>query len=329
MEPFRLPALIVATILASALAGRAYKRRSLTPSGSVAAFVVGFLLMACGWRGFNLFVFYFVAMRATKYKHDVKVTLDGALNNTSPMAPSSKTSTSTSSSTSTSAPPVRGIGQVLACSLIATVLSVIHAVYWGAERPIDYTRSGPASALTCGVIAHHATCLADTLASELGIVNTVPPVLITQPWRTVPSGTNGGVTMAGFGWSALGGTLIGVSTVLLDALSGIHNNNHPNDDGESPSAMSVTTQQQIPMILFATVCGLVGSILDSLLGATLQESYYDVDSRLSYQADDNHKPKSAKLVAGVNLLTNEQVNMISVALTTFLGGWVLGPLFFP
>ena len=37
-------------------------------------------------------------------------------------------------------------------------------------------------------------------------------------------------------------------------------------------------------------------------------------------------PNTAQLVSGVTLLNNEQVNPVSVALTTALGGgWVIGP----
>ena len=68
MEPFGLKAIIVASIMSSFLALRAYKRKSLTSIGSVAAFVVAFLLVGSGLRGFNLFTFYFVSIKATKYK---------------------------------------------------------------------------------------------------------------------------------------------------------------------------------------------------------------------------------------------------------------------
>jgi uncharacterized membrane protein len=202
---------------------------------------------------------------------------------------------------------------------LAVLLSLIHAVYCGTEKAIhfdEYESSQRqedfylASCLTCGIVAHHATCLADTLASELGILSKTPPVLVTKPWQHVPSGTNGGVTVMGFVWSALGGFVIGASTILLDFMSGISPLN--------PCAM----------ILFGTTCGLVGSLVDSILGATVQQTYWDPDTKLVYQADDEYKPASAKLITGFDILNNEQVNLVSVAVTTALGGWLLGPLFF-
>jgi uncharacterized protein (TIGR00297 family) len=296
MEPFSLKATVVATIFASLLAGRAYKRKSLTPSGSVAAFAVGFLLIVVGLRGFNLLVFYFIATTATKYKKDIKAKIDGTI-------VSNKGSTT------------RSVTQVLACSLLATMLALVHAYKCGSEQSIQFISTSSthklASQLSCGIIAHHATCLADTLASELGILSKTKPVLITQPWKTVPSGTNGGITPIGLFWSSLGGALIGASTIILDTMSGI----------------SYPTEKMLQMVLFGLCCGLVGSIIDSLLGATLQQSYYDEDTKLVYQEEDD-KPKSAKLVTGHNLLTNELVNVVSVAITTIVGGWIVGPLIF-
>lgn len=114
----------------------------------------------------------------------------------------------------------------------------------------------------------------------------------------------------------MGGAIIGVSTVLLDYLSGI--------DSESSGVVYA-----FRMILYSLTCGLLGSVIDSLLGATVQQSYFDPDTKMVYQEEDR-RPKTSSLVVGysVNLLTNELVNLASVVATTFLGGWVLGPFFF-
>jgi uncharacterized protein (TIGR00297 family) len=291
MEPFGVKATLMATAVATLLAVRAQRKKSLTKGGSIAAFCVGFSSVWTGLRGFNILVFYQIGTSATKYKKNYKATMDGTVAATGSIA--------------------RGASQVLACSLLAVILSLIHAVHYGRERPINYFDKDDylASCLTCGIVAHYATCLADTLASELGILSKSSPVLITQPWRKVPSGTNGGVTLMGFVWSALGGLLIGLSTILFDYLSGL-------------SPLNIA-----PMLSFATACGLVGSVIDSLLGATVQQTYWDPDTKLVYQGEDK-KPASAKLITGTDILNNEQVNMVSVALTTFVGGWFLGPMFF-
>jgi len=290
MEPFGVKAIALATAMSSMLSMRAYKKKSLTTGGSIAAFSVAFLLVGSGLRGLNLLTFYFVSMKATKYKKELKAKIDGTI-------------ASNEGSTS------RGTSQVLACSLVATVLSVFHVLYCGAEKPVKFDEDMLSSQLTCGIVAHHATCLADTLASEMGILSKTSPRLITKPWKQVPSGTNGGVTLNGFFWSAMGGFIIGLSTVCFDMMSGIPTNS-------------------LQMLSFSTACGLVGSILDSILGATVQQSYFDPDTKLVYQEEDK-RPKTASLVVNsMNLLSNELVNLVSVVATTIFGGWVLGPLFF-
>ena len=136
------------------------------------------------------------------------------------------------------------------------------------------------------------------------------PRLVTQPWRSVPVGTNGGVTLAGTLWSIVGGLLVGALMVAMDAMSGI------------------APLQVIPVTVYAGLCGLLGSLIDSILGATLQATHFDDDTKLVYHADNTDRPASAKYLCGVSLLNNAQVNLVSVAMTAGLGGWILAPWFF-
>ena len=321
MEPFGLKATGLALTIASALAARAVKRKSLTTAGAAAAFGVGFGSVVTGLRGFNLLVFYQVGTTATKYKKQLKATKDG---------------TFASSAT-------RGVSQVLSCSILAVFLSLLHAYACGAEEPIhfedDKSQWLSSSSLTCAIFAHHACCLADTLASELGILAETSPRLITQPWRKVPPGTNGGVTVWGTICSGLGGAIIGCSYVLMDWLSG---------NLTSSPWSSAVSQTVSKYLIYGTLCGLIGSMIDSILGATLQETYFDEDKKLIFHAESISEQQATaskmmkpsnkqerqqgggglKWICGFNILNNEQVNLVSVALTTCLGGWVLGPLVF-
>ena len=297
MDPFAPKTLVLATTAATCLAWRAWRKQSLTRTGTAVGFTVGFLLVATGLRGLVLFYFYQIGSMATKYKAQRKATLDATCVTSSQ----------------------RGGVQVLCVSLVAVCLSLWHAVYYGPEQAIDFTTAPAASRLTTAVLAHHAVSLGDTLASELGMVTamnsatktkTMPmqPVLVTQPWRRVPIGTNGGVTVAGTLWSGVGGMLIGALTVAMDAISGL------------------APLQFVQVTLYGGLCGLVGSFLDSLLGATLQVTYYDTETKLVYHHDP--QTRSARRVCGNAILSNEQVNLVSVALTAYLGGWIIAPWFF-
>lgn len=104
-----------------------------------------------------------------------------------------------------------------------------------------------------------ACCNGDTWASELGtVLSKSDPYLITT-WKRVPKGTNGGVSAIGTLVSTLGGLVIGLAhylTILYFA----------------DRALLMYAPPQWPIILYGALAGLIGSLIDSLLGATLQYS---------------------------------------------------------
>ena len=114
MIPFSPKCIILGFVAATFILKRGIKRKSLSPIGAVTAFVVGFLSIACGLRGFVLFMFYQLGTMATKYGKEIKIKKDGDAGKSS----------------------VRGPSQVLACSAIAVLLSLYHAVYFGEEKTI-------------------------------------------------------------------------------------------------------------------------------------------------------------------------------------------------
>lgn len=114
MLPFQPRSVLLAVLIATLLAVRAVKRKSLTKSGAVAAWCVGFLSVVTGLRGFVLLAFYQIGSSATKYKKSIK---------------QSKDATAAESS-------ARGASQVLACSIVAVALSLIRAWYCGEEAPV-------------------------------------------------------------------------------------------------------------------------------------------------------------------------------------------------
>lgn len=283
MKPFDRFSIATATLVASLMAVRGWKRKSLTPSGAIAAWIVGFLSIACGARGYLLLLFYIVGTTATKYKSQLKSNLDQSAADSS----------------------CRGPSQVLACSALGVAIQLVHVYYYGKERSIDFNEYPQASALACALVAHHATSLADTLASELGILSKSQPVMITTGKR-VPPGTNGGVTLLGTGFSALGGFIIGVGVAILDAISGLR-------------------VQIISCIVFGTVSGILGSLVDSILGATVQRTYFDPEKKSVCGHDS--VAKGSVHISGSDMLSNAQVNVASILITTVIAS-VVGPHLF-
>lgn len=84
------------------------------------------------------------------------------------------------------------------------------------------------------------------------------PVLITT-WKRVPKGTNGGISLNGTIFSTLGGLVIGIAHYLTVYYF-------------SDSSLWLYAPPQWPIILLGAYAGFFGSLIDSILGATLQYS---------------------------------------------------------
>jgi uncharacterized membrane protein len=156
--------------------------------------------------------------------------------------------------------------------------------------------------LIFAVLGHFGCCLGDTLASELGILSRSPPRLVTT-WKVVPPGTNGGMSFGGTAWSVMGGTVIGV-------VMGV--------------SLLIENQACDWWILVETVgwgaiAGGFGSLVDSLMGATIQKTRYSMERHLVLQ-DGGNDEVDVKVISGLDLLTNNQVNLLSSFLTAILVG---------
>ena len=141
------------------------------------------------------------------------------------------------------------------------------------------------------VAASFAACNADTWASEIGILSKKAPVsLITL--KPVSPGLSGGVSPLGF-LASLGGSAVVALTYGLYQFAA----------GNS----GLLLWMQILMIAFG---GLLGSILDSLMGAAIQAKYISHDTgELTEQPDHNNIPN--QLVSGITFVNNDFVNFAS------------------
>lgn len=127
--------------------------------------------------------------------------------------------------------------QVAANGGVAAVAAAVHGL----------TASPVAFAVAAGAIAAAA---ADTWGTEVGRWSPVPPRLITS-WATVPHGSSGGITLFGTLGAAAGALLIGVCAALLDR------------DLAHPARLA----------LVVSAAGFSGAIVDSLLGATVEDRW--------------------------------------------------------
>lgn len=126
---------------------------------------------------------------------------------------------------------------------------------------VAYVHALPKPCHVLITVSNYAAVAADTFSSELGILSESKPRLITAPWRVVPPGTNGGVTVTGLGAGLLGAFILSVTSTLV-----------------VPFCKDWDFSQKITYTLALTAAGFSGTILDSLLGAVLQASVIDVHS---------------------------------------------------
>jgi uncharacterized membrane protein len=126
-----------------------------------------------------LLFFYQIGSMATKYKKTVKQQLDATA----------------------AVSAVRGATQVLACSILAVMLSLAHVYYCGREAPIDFEKT-----IEPIVARFWRTPFGDTLAT-----NSISRLdLFSLRSGTVPAGTNGGTA----GMLSLRSLLMGILTVV-------------------------------------------------------------------------------------------------------------------
>merc|ERR1719290_128389 len=272
---------VSATVVPVIVVTWGHGRKSLSTSGALLALVVGFTLTLAHYSFFLcLLAFFISSSKATKYKQEVKKTFESDFKEGGQ----------------------RNWLQVLCNGAMATELALLYLLDVGsADLPVDFRHQYRASWLGMGVLGAVACCNGDTWASELGsVISKADPFLITT-FQKVPKGTNGGVTLVGLTSSLLGGLVIGVAYYfgIFMAASRV-------DMAIAPC--------QLLVILVGGLGGLLGSLLDSLIGATLQFSGRDIKTgKIVEVAREGVVPISGKMV-----LDNHSVNLVSSILTALI-----------
>jgi uncharacterized protein (TIGR00297 family) len=140
-------------------------------------------------------------------------------------------------------------------------------------------------ALFAGVMA---TVTADTWATELGVLSKTRPRLITT-WLPVEPGTSGGVSAIGLLASAAGAGTIGLGLLFFIGVE-----------------QGIWRVWVLPAALLG---GLIGSLADSLLGATLQAMYTGPHGETERRATRDGSP--TQLMRGIPWMQNDMVNFLS------------------
>ena len=265
--------LSLSLLLSATIGGLAYWRQSLTAGGWLGAILTGTATMGFGgWAwGFALVAFFVSSSALSHYKERVKEQRAAEK-----FAKGGR----------------RDLVQALANGGVGALIALIYALL--GEPPLLL-------ALFVGVMA---TVNADTWATELGVLSSHRPRLITTG-QTVEPGTSGGITLLGTGAAAAGSLLIG--GVMLVGL-----------------ALGAPTVGLLWWLLPAALLGGVGgSMVDSLLGATVQAIYrYPNGKETERVVGRDGTPNS--FVRGWRWMNNDLVNFSS----SLVGGLVAVIVYF-
>ncbi|KAF1299201.1 hypothetical protein BAU15_00715 [Enterococcus sp. JM4C] len=183
----------------------------------------------------------------------------------------------------------RDAAQVFANSLPAIISLLLYAITSNELFLIGY-------------VAGIAGATADTWASEIGQLSTTAPRSVLT-LKKLPTGTSGGVTFLGTLASIGGALLISSSFWLLASLS----------QQMQPTSASY--------FVVPSLCGMLASFIDSLLGASFQARY---QCSVCHQWTESlvHHGQKTQLIKGFSWLNNDKVNLISGCLTILIG-WLL------
>jgi uncharacterized protein (TIGR00297 family) len=128
----------------------------------------------------------------------------------------------------------RGYRNVFANGIVAAAAAVLFGVF---QQPVFIV-------MYVGCVA---TAAADTLASEIGVTGGMPYMITTL--KKVPIGVNGGVTLTGECVAFFGSFIVSLVALLLNVIT--------------PE-----------MMIICTIAGFVGTNIDSLVGALLENRGY-------------------------------------------------------
>ncbi len=187
----------------------------------------------------------------------------------------------------------RDLGQVLANGGVGVMLALLYALSGRSNLLFLFGFAGAMAAVN-----------ADTWATELGVLSRTPPHLITSG-EEVERGTSGAISGLGAMASLLGAWLIGFLALAFQLLQ-----NRTGGLAHNPQL------GWLPLV--AAFGGLSGSLFDSLMGATVQATYYCPSCGKETEQPMHSCGRQPIHVRGWHWLNNDWVNFIA----SFVGALV-------
>jgi uncharacterized protein (TIGR00297 family) len=269
--------ILISSLFSLGLALSSYNKKSLSFSGAIAALVTGVLTFSSGWHfTWPLLGFYLSSSKLTKMGEDRKKKIDADFKKGGQ----------------------RDMYQVFQNSAPALIAIIFYLYFYSSvstPKDLDSSKRPAEVFLLCFYLGFYGAATGDTWSSEIGVLSTRNCRLITQLWRKVPPGTNGGVTVDGIIASAGGGLFEGILLWLIIPESSL--------------------------LIVGCFGGSFGSFLDSVLGACFQFSGINEDRKIV-----NHRSSKVKQIAGTGSflgcceLSNGQVNVVASTATALLSG---------
>ena len=152
-----------------------------------------------------------------------------------------------------------------------------------------------------------AAANADTWATEIGRLSGRRPRSVVT-FRSVPPGTSGGVSFAGTIAAFAGAALVGIVAVV-----GWSNHWFANPAADSDVAR---------LLMIVVGCGFAGSLVDSLLGATVQAQYHCPACQQTTESPIHACGTPTTLVRGLRWITNDVVNIAAIAVAAGGACWL-------
>ncbi len=256
-------------LLAAGVGLRGYRDMSLSPSGAIAAVVVGWSTLSSSFRaGLVLLGFFYASSALTRFGDEEKDVEEGHKKGGQ-----------------------RNWVQVYSNGAVPAVLATAAALISAGKdlAILPMSANPPYSLLMAAFLGYIACCAGDTWSSEIGQLSDSEPRLITT-LRPVRKGTNGGVTLLGLLSSCFGGLFVGLIFFFTGG----------------------SFELQWKVVPLGMGAGLVGSLIDSVLGATVQFTGYN---RTTGKVTGTRGPDVSP-ISGSPLLDNNGVNVVSAVVTS-------------